>query len=48
VKEMAGPVLAHRLILSPAARMKGVDGRVVVDDLLGLMPIPGARLGHAR
>ncbi|MCC6628887.1 MAG: AAA family ATPase [Chloroflexi bacterium] len=45
VKELAGPTLAHRVIVSPAARMKNVDGRDIVDDLLLLVPVPGARVG---
>jgi MoxR-like ATPase len=45
IKELAGPTLAHRLIVSPAARMKHIDGRDIVDDLLQLVPVPGARVG---
>jgi len=43
VKEMAEPSLAHRLIMSPAARMKNVDSRLVVRELLTATPVPGAR-----
>jgi MoxR-like ATPase len=43
VKEMAEPSLAHRLIMSPAARMKNVDSRLVVRELLTGTPVPGAR-----
>jgi MoxR-like ATPase len=48
VKELAVPALAHRLIVSPAARMKNIDGRDVVEDLLQLVPVPGARVGPPR
>ena len=48
VKELAGPALAHRLIVSPAARMKNIDGRDIVEDLLMLVPVPGARVGRPR
>ena len=41
VKELAYAVLAHRLILSPSARMKGLHARQVVSSLLESVPIPG-------
>jgi MoxR-like ATPase len=43
VKDLAEPNLAHRLIMSPAARMKNVDSRLVVRELLTSTPVPGAR-----
>jgi MoxR-like ATPase len=43
VKDLAEPTLAHRMIVSPAARMKGVDSRSVVRELLNVIPVPGAR-----
>ncbi len=42
VKTLAEPTLAHRVIVSPAARMKNVDSRTVVHDLLRAVPVPGA------
>ena len=42
VKELAYAVLAHRLILSPAARMRGLHNRQVIDGLLESVSIPGA------
>ena len=41
VKELAYAVLAHRLILSPSARMRGLHARQVVSSLLESVPIPG-------
>ena len=41
VKELAYAVLAHRLILSPSARMKGLHARQVISSLLESVPIPG-------
>ena len=41
VKELAYAVLAHRLILSPAARMRGVHSRQVIDGLLESVAVPG-------
>src|SRR5690606_14776694 len=43
IKELAEPTLAHRVIVSPAARMKNVDGRMVIRDILTTIPVPGAR-----
>jgi MoxR-like ATPase len=43
VKELAEPTLAHRLIVSPAARMKNVDSRAVVAEILRALPVPGAQ-----
>jgi MoxR-like ATPase len=43
VKDLAEPTLAHRMIVSPAARMKGVDSRGVVRELLNVIPVPGGR-----
>lgn len=43
MKDLAEPALAHRLIMSPAARMKNVDSRLVVRELLTSTPVPGAR-----
>ena len=43
VKRLAEPTLAHRIIVNPAARIKNVDSRVVVRDLLSTVPVPGAQ-----
>jgi len=43
VKDLAEPTLAHRVIVTPAARMKNVDSRVVIGDLLSRVPVPGAQ-----
>jgi len=41
VKLLSEPTLAHRIIVSPSARMRGVDSRRVVRDLLASLPVPG-------
>ena len=41
VKELAYAVLAHRLILSPAARMRGLHTWQVIDGLLESVAVPG-------
>lgn len=44
VKYLAEPTLAHRLIISPAARIKNIDPKEVVQDILASVPVPGARV----
>ena len=41
VKELAYAALAHRLILSPAARMRGLHTGQVIDGLLESVAVPG-------
>jgi MoxR-like ATPase len=43
IKALAEPALAHRLIVSPAARLKNVDPRTVVDELIHSIAVPGSR-----
>ncbi len=43
VKRLAEPVFAHRVIVSPAARMKDVSGKTIVGEILTRVPVPGAR-----
>ena len=40
VKRLAGPVLAHRVIVNPRSRVQGVDGRAVVEDVLRRVEVP--------
>ncbi len=42
VKELAVPMLGHRIIVSAAARMRGVQGGEVISNLAGEIPVPGA------
>ncbi|MBN1139592.1 MAG: MoxR family ATPase [Anaerolineae bacterium] len=44
IKALAIETLAHRLIISPSARIKNVDPRVVVQEILDSTPVPGARV----
>jgi len=43
VKALAESTLAHRLIVNPAARMRGIDSRALVGDLIRSVPVPGAQ-----
>jgi MoxR-like ATPase len=44
VKALAEACLAHRLIISPSTRIKGVDQKEVVEEILNFVPVPGARV----
>jgi MoxR-like ATPase len=46
VKALAEPVLGHRLIISPAARIRNVTAPTVMNDILSAVPVPGARAGR--
>jgi MoxR-like ATPase len=43
VKELAVPMISHRIIVSAAARMRGTHGRDIVSSLVDQVPIPGAQ-----
>jgi MoxR-like ATPase len=40
VREMAGPVLAHRLVMDPQARFSGLTAGRVIEDILKKIPAP--------
>ena len=42
VKELAVPMLSHRIIVSAAARMRGVGGADVIAQAVDQIPVPGA------
>jgi len=44
IKALALPALAHRLIVSPSARIKNVDPRAVVEEVINFVPVPGTRV----
>jgi MoxR-like ATPase len=46
VKALAYPALGHRLIVSPAARAKGVITEELVNECLERVPVPGVRAGR--
>ena len=41
IREIAVPVLAHRLVLAPEAKFAGVTGERLVEELLASLPVPG-------
>jgi MoxR-like ATPase len=46
IKMLAVPALAHRVIIHPAARMRGMTSEALVRDVLAGMPVPGAPSGE--
>jgi len=47
VKALATSTLAHRLIISPSARLRDVTGETVMREILSSLPVPGARVRPA-
>jgi MoxR-like ATPase len=43
IKDLAEPTLAHRIIVSPSARMRNVDARGIVRELLSMVAVPGGQ-----
>jgi MoxR-like ATPase len=41
VKAVVTDALAHRIIVSPSARIRNVDGEALVADVVGQLPVPG-------
>ena len=43
VKEVAAPALVHRMIMKAESWVKGVDPRLVVNEILKIVPVPKAK-----
>lgn len=44
IRHMAQPVLSHRLVLTPEARMKGISASQVLAQLIDTVPVPTGRV----
>ncbi len=44
VKALAVPILAHRIIVSPDARVREVRSEDIIQDIVNSVPVPGARV----
>ncbi len=44
IKALLEVTFAHRLIISPSARIKNVDARSIVDEIARSVPVPGTRV----
>ena len=45
IKALAIATLSHRMIISPAARLKNVNTTQVIQEVLDTVPVPGSRAG---
>ena len=43
VKELAVPILSHRIIVSASARMRGIQPKDIVGEIVDEAPVPGAQ-----
>ncbi|WP_069803520.1 AAA family ATPase [Thermogemmatispora onikobensis] len=48
VKLMVKPTLAHRIIVTPAARVRSVTSSAILDEILQTVPVPGAWVGGGK
>jgi MoxR-like ATPase len=44
IKSMAEYILAHRMVINPAARLRNITAGQVVQEILGVLPVPGSDL----
>ncbi len=45
IKALAEPALSHRVIVGPTARIKEITARSIIQNLLNVIPVPGATVG---
>jgi MoxR-like ATPase len=45
IKQLAGPVLGHRMVLTPESQLSGSTAADVLDEVLRLVPVPTGRVG---
>ncbi|WP_052888258.1 AAA family ATPase [Thermogemmatispora carboxidivorans] len=48
VKLMVKPTLGHRIIVTPAARVRSVTSSAILDEILQTVPVPGAWVGGGK
>ncbi len=48
VKLLTKPTLAHRIIVTPAARVRAITSAAVLDEILQSVPVPGAWVGSGK
>jgi MoxR-like ATPase len=48
IKKLAVPVLAHRIIVGPAARLRELTSERIVKEIIENIPVPGGDLSPAR
>jgi MoxR-like ATPase len=47
IQDVAIPILAHRIIISPAARLRELSADRIVQEIVHNTPVPGGEFGHA-
>jgi len=48
VKLLTKPTLAHRIIVTPAARVRAITSTAILDEILQSVPVPGAWVGGGK
>ncbi len=48
VKLLAKPTLAHRIIVTPAARVRSITSTAILEEILQNVPVPGAWVGGGK
>ena len=48
VKLLAKPTLAHRIIVTPAARVRAITSTAILEEILQTVPVPGAWVGGGK
>jgi MoxR-like ATPase len=48
VKLLAKPTLAHRIIVTPAARVRSISSTAILEEILQNVPVPGAWVGGGK
>jgi MoxR-like ATPase len=48
VKLLMQPTLAHRIIVTPAARVRAITSTAILDEILQSVPVPGAWVGGGK
>jgi MoxR-like ATPase len=48
VKLLAKPTLAHRIIVTPAARVRAISSTAILDEILQSVPVPNAWVGGGK
>ena len=48
VKLLAKPTLAHRIIVTPAARVRSIPSTAILEEILQIVPVPGAWVGGGK
>lgn len=44
IKALADHVLAHRMMIDPAARLREISSDMIVSEILRVLPVPGGDL----